>query len=157
MGGWFRDFGLRKEETIGGGGDEAQCAAARRDMAGESSETADEGMKEDSSFEERADVRVEVWEGSREDDILGADEVDCSGDDHCRGVDGSCEPGLDALGGDVVLEHLPGWRSAGCSLAEGSEESLAGDEGFEAADGTAHTGPAVAVNAGVSEFAGERE
>lgn len=157
MGGRLGEFGLGEEDAVGGGGDEAEDSSARGDVAGESPESGDEGVEEDSPFEEGADVRVEVREVACEDDVLCADEVDGAGDDQGCGVDGACEPGLDAAGGDVGAEGLPGGVGAFEVLSEGGEESLSGDEGFEAADGAADAGSAVSVNACVPEFAGHGE
>jgi len=151
------EFGLREEDAVGGGGDEAEDSSTRGDVAGESPESGDEGVEEDASFKEGADVWVEVREVACEDDVLCADEVDGAGDDDGGGVDGAGEPGLDAAGGDVGAEGLPGGVGAFEVLSEGGEESLSGDERLETADGAAHARAAVAVDACVPEFAGHGE
>ena len=90
------EFGLGKEESIGGGGDETECATPGSDAADELSESTDERVDADALLEHRSDLGVEAWKIAGEDDVLGADKIDSAGDDDCRGIDGFGEPGLDA-------------------------------------------------------------
>ena len=71
------------------------------------------------------------------------------------------EPGLQAVGNDVIFDKVPGiGLSCGGAAGEflnGFEEPAAGEEGFDAADGAAAAGAGIARDGGVAELTGEGE